>query len=297
FGKHAIVENTSDRSQHKCFIRRTIDSVVCGDRVVFRKNTSDNTEQRGVIEAVETRSTVLTRPDFYDGIKPIAANVEQIIIVSAILPTFSTHIIDRYLVACEDAGISPVIIVNKIELLDEDGLNEVMSEMDVYTHLGYPVHYISCKTGQGITELIQQLHENTSVFVGQSGVGKSSIVNQILPDAEEAVGEISVNSGLGQHTTTTAKLVHLENGGEIIDSPGVREFGLWHIEEERIARGFIEFREYLGGCKFKDCRHLEDPGCLITQAVESGNIAYERYLSFAKIIESLSNQKPANIKT
>lgn len=296
FGKHAIVESADDNSQHKCFIRRTIDSVVCGDRVIFRTSISDNTDQRGIIEAVESRDTVLTRPDYYDGIKPIAANVNQIIIVSSILPAFSTHIIDRYLIACEDAEISPVIVVNKVELLDDEGAEEVASQMQVYKDLGYPVHYLSCKTGDGIDDIKRQLSDKTSVFVGQSGVGKSSIVNQILPDAQEATGDVSANSGLGQHTTTTAKLIHFDYGGEIIDSPGVREFGLWHISEERIARGFIEFREYLGGCKFKDCRHQEDPGCLITDAVEKGDITHERYASFIKIIESLAAQRPANTK-
>ncbi len=294
FGKHAIVENETDRTQHKCFIRRTIDSVVCGDLVIFRP--SENQGQRGIIEVVKTRHTVLTRPDYYDGIKPIAANVNQIIIVSSILPAFSTHIIDRYLVACEDAEIPPVIAINKIELLDEDSFDDVSSQMQDYVDLGYPVHYVSCKSGQGIEDIKQRLLGKTSVFVGQSGVGKSSLVNQILPDADEAIGEVSSNSGLGQHTTTAAKLIHFENGGELIDSPGVREFGLWHIDEERIARGFIEFREYLGGCKFKDCKHINDPGCLITEAVEKGAISYERYYSFVKIIESLATSRPTNTK-
>ena len=296
YGKHAIVEDWVDKSQHPCFIRRTIDSVVCGDIVQYRRQATEGTEQRAVVEVVEDRKTVLSRPDYYDGVKPIAANIDQIIIVSSVLPEFSTHIIDRYLVACEDAQITPVILVNKIELADEEAFEYIEESLGLYQSLGYQTIMSSCKQQLGLDELALVLADKLSAFVGQSGVGKSSLINSLLPEANETVGEVSLNSGLGQHTTTTAKLMYFSQGGELIDSPGVREFGLWHLEAEKIAEGFIEFRQYLGGCKFSDCKHRNDPGCLITQAVAEGNIDEDRYHSYLKIMDTLDSQRPAYAK-
>ncbi|GLR72527.1 small ribosomal subunit biogenesis GTPase RsgA [Agaribacter marinus] len=298
FGKHAIVESTDEKKQvHNCFIRRTVESVVCGDQVLFRPSISNEERDRGIIEAVLDRKSVLTRPDYYDGVKPIAANIDQIMVVSSILPAFSSHIIDRYLVACEQAKIEPIILVNKIELLDEKELCKLDKQLDIYRHLGYKVFLVSCKTHIGISSFVDELSDKVSVFVGQSGVGKSSLVNQLLPDAKEQVGDVSENSGLGQHTTTAAKLLHFSNGGELIDSPGVREFGLWHLSKEEVTTGFIEFRRYLGGCKFSDCSHKSDPGCLITDAVNTGDIEESRYQSYLKIIETLDTQRPSYAKS
>jgi ribosome biogenesis GTPase len=297
FGKQAIVE-TSDaqRVQYKCYIRRTIKSVVCGDNVVFRPSTTQEDRDRGIIEIVVDRKSTLSRPDYYDGVKPIAANIDQIIVVSSIAPALSTHIIDRYLVACEHAEIEPVLVVNKVELLDDDALKQVQNELAVYTQIGYQVVMASCVTQEGLDELSSVLKDKVNVLVGQSGVGKSSLINQLLPDSKEVVGEISGNSGLGQHTTTAAKLIPFSLGGELIDSPGVREFGLWHLPVEEITQGFIEFRAYLGGCKFTDCTHKGDPGCLIREAVENKKIDALRYQSYLKIVESLDQNRPAYIK-
>lgn len=296
FGKHANVEDTSG-TIHKCHIRRTIDSVVCGDSVIFCPSISDESRDLGVIEIVHDRKTVLTRPDFYDGVKPIAANIDQIIIVSSIVPTLSPHIIDRYLVACEDVQIQPIIVINKMELLDEEDREMVIDLLTVYHDIGYKVLLTSCVTGEGIADLAQLLTDNISVFVGQSGVGKSSLVNQLLPDADEIVGDVSQNSGLGTHTTTTAKLLHFTEGGDVIDSPGVREFSLWHLPDEQITRGFIEFRDYLGGCKFRDCKHGDDPGCLIRDAVDNGIIDEARYESYHKIIDAMEEKRPSYSKS
>ncbi|MEN8770661.1 MAG: small ribosomal subunit biogenesis GTPase RsgA [Glaciecola sp.] len=296
FGKHANVEDANGKL-HKCHIRRTIESVVCGDSVIFCPSISDEPRDLGIIEVVHDRKTVLTRPDYYDGVKPIAANIDQIIIVSSIVPTLSPHIIDRYLVACEDVQIQPVIVINKMELLDEEDREMVIDLLSVYHDIGYKVLLTSCVTGEGIADLAQLLTDNISVFVGQSGVGKSSLVNQLLPDADEVVGDISQNSGLGTHTTTTAKLLHFTEGGDVIDSPGVREFSLWHLPDEQITRGFIEFRDYLGGCKFRDCKHGDDPGCLIRDAVDNGIIDEARYESYHKIIDAMEEKRPSYSKS
>ncbi len=297
FGKQAIVETAdAQRTLHKCYIRRTIKSVVCGDKVVFRPSLSEEDRDRGIIEAVLDRKSTLSRPDYYDGIKPIAANIDQIVVVSSIVPAFSTHIIDRYLVACEHAQITPIIVINKIELLDPKNQAELDNAVKVYTDISYEVVLASCKTQTGLDELSTKLIDKVNVLVGQSGVGKSSLVNQLLPNSEEIVGEVSENSGLGTHTTTAAKLIPFNLGGELIDSPGVREFGLWHLPVEDITQGFVEFRPYLGGCKFSDCTHRNDPGCLIKQAVEKNEINASRYQSYLKIVDSLSQNRPAYIK-
>lgn len=295
FGKHADVEDQSGTIT-RCHIRRTVDSVVCGDNVMFSKEDNDDSAVTGVIEIVKDRHSLLSRPDFYDGIKPIAANIDQIIIVSSVLPVLSLNIIDRYLVACEDTGIQPVIVLNKVELMSDEERKETKTALELYEKLGYRVMFTSCKSGEGIEALSQLLGDKISVFVGQSGVGKSSLINQILPGADELVGEISDNSGLGQHTTTAAKLLHIPTGGDLIDSPGVREFALWHLPHERVTWGFIEFRDFLGGCKFRDCKHLNDPGCLLRQAVEDGQIDAQRFDSYHKILVSMEEQRPNFVK-
>ena len=295
FGKHADVEDQSGTIT-RCHIRRTVDSVVCGDNVMFSKEDNDDSAVTGVIEIVKDRHSLLSRPDFYDGIKPIAANIDQIIIVSSVLPVLSLNIIDRYLVACEDTGIQPVIVLNKVELMSDEERRETQTALELYEKLGYRVMFTSCKSGEGIEALSQLLGDKISVFVGQSGVGKSSLINQILPGADELVGEISDNSGLGQHTTTAAKLLHIPTGGDLIDSPGVREFALWHLPHERVTWGFIEFRDFLGGCKFRDCKHLNDPGCLLRQAVEDGQIDAQRFDSYHRILVSMEEQRPNFVK-
>ncbi|MCP9269977.1 small ribosomal subunit biogenesis GTPase RsgA [Xenorhabdus sp. XENO-1] len=295
FGQHADIE-AADASIQRCNIRRTIRSLVTGDHVVWRPALQLQTDVKvnGIVEAVHERTSVLTRPDYYDGIKPIAANINQIMIVSAILPELSLNIIDRYLVACETLNIEPLIVLNKIDLLDAESRTWVNSVMDIYRHIGYRVLEVSSHTGEGISELVSLLADKISIFAGQSGVGKSSLLNTLLPDDEKdiLVNEVSDNSGLGQHTTTTARLYHFPQGGDVIDSPGVREFGLWHLTPEQVTQGFIEFREYIGECKFRDCKHQADPGCALNAALEQGAIAEERFENYHRILESMAQVKP-----
>ncbi|AOR62588.1 small ribosomal subunit biogenesis GTPase RsgA [Pectobacterium wasabiae] len=292
FGMHADVEAT-DGVVHRCNIRRTLSSLVTGDRVVWRPGHESLAGISGIVEAVHPRHSVLTRPDYYDGIKPIAANIDQIVIVSAILPELSLNIIDRYLVACETLEIEPLIVLNKIDLLDDKSRQFVDEQMDIYRALKYRVLMVSSHTQQGIPELEQALTDRISIFAGQSGVGKSSLLNALLALGEERilVNEVSDNSGLGQHTTTASRLYHFPHGGDVIDSPGVREFGLWHLEPEQVTSGFIELREYIGSCKFRDCKHENDPGCAINAARERGDIATERFDNYHRILESMAQVK------
>tara|TARA_B100000700_G_scaffold62581_1_gene68922 strand:+ start:983 stop:2065 length:1083 start_codon:yes stop_codon:yes gene_type:complete len=288
FGQHADVE-TADAEVLRCNIRRTISSLVCGDKVMFRRAKVSEGDIAGVVELVEERHSQLTRPDFYDGVKVVAANVDQILMVSAVVPEFSTQIIDRYIVACEDMGIPPVLLLNKVDLLDDEDRELFADYLAEYAHLGYQVMMVSSENGEGMDTLKAMLADNNSIFVGQSGVGKSSLVNALLPDADILTKTVSSNSGLGQHTTTVSRLHHLPSGGNLIDSPGIREFGLWHLEPERVAWCFKEFRQYLGGCKFRDCKHLDDPGCLLREAVEQGDIADFRFENYHRIIESMAD--------
>lgn len=292
FGQHADVRTSSD-DVLRCHIRRTVESVVCGDEVMYREAKEPGSAIRGVVELVKPRQSLLTRPDFYDGLKAVAANIDQILIVSSIKPAFSTNIIDRYLVASEDVQITPVILINKIDLLDDIERQEIEQFAQDYRDIGYEVLLLSCKSGEGVESLEQLLHDKVSIFVGQSGVGKSSLVNALLPEAEELTNEISEQSGLGQHTTTSSKLLRFKNGGELIDSPGVREFALWHLPDEKVTWGFKEFRDYIGGCKFRDCKHLDDPGCIIREAVEKGEIKAYRYDNYHSILRSMVEQRPS----
>ncbi|HCV03026.1 MAG TPA: ribosome small subunit-dependent GTPase A, partial [Pseudoalteromonas sp.] len=173
FGQHADIE-TESGSILRCNIRRTVSSLVCGDEVIFRRAKVSEGDLAGVIEATHERRSQLTRPDFYDGVKVVAANIDQILMVSAVLPEFTPNIIDRYLVACEDMGIEPILVLNKIDLIDDEGLAFIDEILDIYRELGYQVLLVSNKTGQGIAELKQKLVDKNSIFVGQSGVGKST---------------------------------------------------------------------------------------------------------------------------
>lgn len=291
FGQHADIEDEYGKIQ-RCNLRRAVKSLVTGDCVVWRAGNEAYHGISGVVEAVHPRRTVLTRPDYYDGIKPIAANIDHIIIVSSIAPEFSRNIIDRYLVACEDIGITPIIVLNKSDLLDCESEKNIDLELQNYRDIGYDVLYSSMH-GDGLNALKEVMKDKTNIFVGQSGVGKTSLLNMLLPDVEAITGIISETSGLGKHTTTTARLYHFPDGGDLIDSPGIREFSLWHLSADRIASGFIEFRPYLGECRFRDCRHQGDPGCALVAAVENGKIDKARYHSFLRILETMDDAKNA----
>lgn len=269
-----------------CNVRQNINTLVSGDRVIWQ--TVD--EHSGVVIALEPRKTFLARPDRRGKAKVIAANIDQILIVTAVKPALNTRLIDRYLLAAEASNITPIIVFNKIDLPDEAALAAFHDDLQTYKKIGYQVVFTSAKKHQGLNDIQQVLNNKTSVVVGQSGVGKSSLLNCLLPEASALVGDISDSTNKGRHTTTLAQLYHLPSGGQLIDSPGVREFGLWQISEEQAAAGFIEFRPYLGTCRFRDCKHQDEPGCTVRAAVEDGNISAQRWDSYKRILASLTEQ-------
>lgn len=270
--------------RRSCHFRANLEQLVVGDRVVWRPVAGSG---EGVIVALAPRESELRRPDPYGNLKPVAANVDLIVIVFAPLPAPSTVMLDRYLVAAELSGTRPVLLLNKTDLLDDETRPLFDEIRDLYERVGYQVLQASATDGQGLGALRARLVGHTSVLVGQSGVGKSSLVNGLLPGSDLETAEISGGSGLGQHTTTTARLFHLAEGGDLIDSPGIREFGLWHISEDELLRGYPELAEQAAHCRFRNCSHRHEPGCALRRAAEEGLISEERLDNFFHIADTL----------
>ena len=277
----------------RCFVRANIDSLVTGDKVIWRPGKSET----GVIVARCDRGNLLQRPDNFGALKPVAANIDHIILVIAPEPEPHDNLIDRYLVASETADIPAVILLNKTDLIDDHNRDHIDTLMARYQRLGYEVVRTSAANSQTspAPEVEALVRDKTSVFVGQSGVGKSSIIQTLLPDEHLRVGAVSQSTGKGVHTTTTAKLFHLPMGGALIDS-GIREFGLWHMTPQELEYGFREIRPLIGLCKFRNCRHMGDPGCALDAAAESGEISPERLKSFHRILHDMAEQNARGLK-
>lgn len=282
-GQKVIIE-ANDGDRHRCHFRANLLHMVVGDEVIWQAPKSPGD---GVVVALAERRTVLKRPDYYGHLKPVAANIDQLFITFAPAPIPSTQLIDRYLVAAELAGIAPVLLLNKADLIDEE-LEEYFADIEnLYRQLNYAFLRVSATSAIGLDDLHQALSGKTSVFVGQSGVGKSSLVNALLPDAQLNTQGLSSTSGLGQHTTTTAQLFQLPTGGRLIDSPGIREFGLWHIDDNELLAGYPELANLAGECRFRNCTHRHEPGCAWQNAVDEGKVDAERLDNFFRIADTL----------
>lgn len=274
YGRQFTVELAG--GQHiTCVTRGKKTGAACGDRVRIAL-TSPN---QGVIEATLPRQSLLYRSDAFRE-KIIAANVTQIIIVLAAVPSFYEDLVNRCLIAAEAAKIKALIILNKSDLVAETA--RAMDTLQTYRNLGYPL--LPLCAHNDIAPLRPFLQGETSVLVGQSGMGKSSIINALLPGINLETREISKTLDSGKHTTTYARLYHLDTDSHIIDSPGLQEFGLHHLKPEEIDHAFIEFRPYLGKCKFNNCHHRSEPGCAVLAAVEEGKIQRRRLAAFQKLV-------------
>lgn len=279
FGASLIVQGESGTTL-RCVPRANLQLLVSGDRVVYQAAG----ETEGVVTALLPRDTVLERPDFSARPKPLAANIDRMVVVTAVQPELDLYLLDRYLVAAELAGTPPLILVNKTDLADHESLKSIRRRVSDYERMGYCVLFVSTKREHGLDELLADLSGHTCIFVGQSGVGKSSLIKALLPDREIRIGELSEASGQGRHTTTATMLYHLPSGGDLIDSPGVREFGLFETDPHRIADGFVEFSPYLGRCRFRDCHHNAEPGCALREGVRAGEITARRLESYHRIV-------------
>ena len=279
YGKQALIE-TRAGDRLLCHLRAHLESPVAGDNILWLP-----TEEAGVVEAVVKRRNVLQRSDAQGRLRPVATNIDLMLIVFAPEPAPQANLIDRYLIAAENMEVEAALVLNKADLLRPE--DELAGQLDRYAALGYRtlVTHYGLPDDSDLTSLIGQ---DTLVLVGQSGVGKSSLIQRLLPDASIRVGALSEFADKGRHTTTTAELFHLPGGGRLIDSPGVRDFGLTHVAPETIFSGFREFSPFLGQCRFRDCQHHSEPGCALIAAVETGDISSERFESFHQILATLT---------
>jgi ribosome biogenesis GTPase len=283
FGNSVAVE-AADGQVFQCQLRRNQDLPVVGDKVLWQLAPSGT----GTVSQILPRQSWLARGDNRGQSKPIAANVDCMLIVMSPPPIFSAYLVDRYLIAAELLGIHPILVLNKVDLLDESAKERALELLRPYASVPYPVVLSSVCRQDGLDELMAALTNKTAVLVGPSGVGKSSIIGA-LGVHEIKVGEVSAK-GAGRHTTTATRLYHLPNGANLIDSPGVREFNLWPVTTQEVWQGFREFHLYQD-CRFRDCQHLAEPGCAVQAAVAGGNISPDRYASYQMLMKEAAAHK------
>ena len=280
FGLTSTVE-ADDGQLYHCATRRILKTlsteqrhvVAAGDHVLFRPANANE----GIIERIEPRHGILSRTS-RGRQHVIVANIDQLVIVgSAAEPYLKPNLIDRFLVAAEKGRFRPLICINKVDLVDPAGLQPIVG---VYSQMGYEVLLLSAVTGFGVERLRHRLAGQQSVISGQSGVGKSSLLNAVEPGLDLRVGRVSAESQKGRHTTTTARLLRLASGGYVVDTPGLRQFQLWDIIPEEVAGFYRDIRPLVSLCKFPDCTHSHEDCCAVKDAVADGWLDARRYESY-----------------
>lgn len=291
-GRDLIVEDAQG-GLHLCSARKRLGRIVCGDRVRWQPTAPG----QGVVTHLEARTSLLARPDARGNERPLAANLDQLVVVCAPEPPLSEGLIDRYLVAAELIGVRALVLVNKADLLAPAARAQLEERLAAFAALGYGVRFSSACDATQATTLMPHFNGHTSILVGQSGVGKSSLVRLLLPDVDIRIGRLSVASGLGRHTTTETTLYHLPGGGDLIDSPGVRDFQLWQATPADLQRGFRELASYAGQCRFHNCRHHNEPGCAVAAAVASGAVDARRLASYRTLLQQALEREKTHYPT
>lgn len=274
WGNHGLFANSSEEHFPADYLRR-IGRPLCGDNI----EATQNDKGQWHITRIAPQTNTFARADRRGRKQVIAANIDQLLIVVASEPAPSKDLLDRYLVAGELTLCQCIIIHNKVDL-DAEKPSSLSVRLQALADIGYPVISVSATKAIGIDMLNNILKGNCSMLVGQSGVGKSSLVNQLIPNLDLQTKAISNATGKGTHTTSISTLYHLPNNGQIIDSPGVWEYGLWQMPADELAWGFKEFRDYLGQCRFRDCQHLNEPGCKLRENVADS----QRYACYQRLL-------------
>jgi ribosome biogenesis GTPase len=282
FGANVLLEDGQGLTA-RCVPRQNLNPLVAGDQVVWQRSGPGT----GVVVALLPRHTCLARHDGRLRPKPIAANVDLILVVAAPRPPLDEFLLDSYLVAAETLGIEPTVVINKADLLPPRQREALCDRLAHYRRSGYRTLLVSSRTGRGMDTLVGLPRGRRAILVGQSGVGKSSLIQALVPDLDLRVAALSRLTGQGTHTTTAARLYHLPGGGDLIDSPGVRAFSLWPMGADQLAWGFPEFRPHLGRCHFANCTHRVEPRCAIQAAVAHGDIDPRRFENYRRIVDSV----------
>ena len=284
FGTRTIIDD-GEQNTITCSVRKNLGTVITGDRVTWQKASTSDPSCEGVIVAVHDRESVLQKPGFGGKHKPMAANIDQVVVVCSVEPPPNAYLVDRYLVAAENLPASTIIVLNKTDLLTDENEATVDEIVSIYSAIGYPVLETCALSCAGIEALRKHLVGHTSILVGLSGVGKSSLIKDLVADVDIRIGELSESSGEGRHTTTASMLYVLDKHSAIIDSPGVRDFGLWEHRHNDILNGYVELKALIGQCKFSNCTHSSEPGCVIRNSLSRELICERRFNNYRKMVD------------
>ena len=281
YGAELLVQ-CDNKTTLRCTTKRKLDKAACGDWVDWHSNPTGTAR----IDKIHPRKNAITRLTYRGRANTIAANVDQLIIVSSWLPEPFWDLVDRYLVAAEELSAEAIIVINKQDLAEQYATEADWTALAEYEAIGYPVLHMNTKQDIGTDALQQRMRGKTNILLGRSGVGKSSIANRIMPDASILTADIS-DSGEGRHTTTTATLYDLGDDAYLMDSPGVRDYAPDNLDAIKLANGYREFKPYLNSCHFSNCTHNHEPKCSVRSASETNDISPHRYQRYLDALNNL----------